>query len=76
MPASPDTLIDVKLSNVAIQTGLEGDDTTEITSGLKQGDRVVTQTIMPITTTASAPTSPFGGGGRGFGGGGGGGRGR
>jgi len=50
----------------AVQTGLVGTNTTEITSGLKAGDKVV----LPTTATRTTVT---GGGGRGFGGGGGGG---
>jgi len=77
-PADKDTLVGVTLKRVAVETGLVGNDTTEITKGLKEGDTIVVQTIEPEETTA-APTqgaaaggSPFGGG-RGFGGGGGGG---
>ncbi len=75
-------LIDVHLTKRPVKTGLEGDDTTEILSGLKAGDKIVTQTIEPAppTPAGGAPSSPFaGGGGRpggGGGGGGGGGRGR
>ncbi len=64
----------------AVKTGLEGDDTTEIVSGLKPGEKIVTQTIEPAPPTpAGGASSPFGGGNNrpgGGGGGGGGGRGR
>ena len=50
-----------------VQTGVAGTSTTEITSGLKAGDRVV----LPTTTTTRTTTGT--GGGRGLGGGGGGG---
>ena len=76
--ADPNTLVGVKLQRRAVETGLEGDDATEITSGLKVGEKIVTQTIVP-TPPASATagtSSPFAGGGGGRGGGGGGGRGR
>lgn len=71
----------VVLERRAIEVGFQGDDSSEILSGLKEGERIVTQTIKPqpkTATTTGAASSPFGGGGgaRGFGGGGGGGRGR
>jgi multidrug efflux pump subunit AcrA (membrane-fusion protein) len=66
-----------------VEVGVRGDEDTEITSGLKEGETVVTQIIEPVTETAP-PTGVGGpgmmGGGRGGfggrgGGGGGGGRG-
>jgi len=53
----PDALIDVKIEKRTVEVGLEGNDTVEITSGLKEGEMVVTQTIEPTPTTGS----PFGG---------------
>ncbi len=75
LPADPDTLVGVKTERRAVETGLVGDDATEITSGLKAGEKVVTQTIAPAAPSAAATgaSSPFGGG-RGPGGGGRGGR--
>ena len=73
LPADPDTLVGVKVERRAVETGLAGDDATEITSGLKAGDKVVTQTIAPAPAATSGASSPFGGG-RGAGGGGRGGR--
>jgi len=70
---------DVVLERRPVEVGFQGDDSVEILSGLKEGERVVTQTIkpQPKTPAAGAQASPFGGGGaRGLGGGGGGGRGR
>ncbi len=75
-PADPDALVDLKREHRKVETGVEGNDMTEITKGLKAGEKVVTQTIEPAPTTAQG--SPFGGGGfggggrGGFGGGGGG----
>ena len=69
LPADPDTLVGVKTQRRAVETGLVGDDATQITSGLKSGERVVTQTIAPVVATPAAASSPFGGG-RGPGGGG------
>jgi HlyD family secretion protein len=77
IPADPDTLVDIKKKRVAVEVGIEGNDSTEIVSGVKAGDPIITQTIEPAPTTAQG--SPFGGGGMGGGrggfGGGGGGRG-
>ena len=78
-PADPTLLTDITKNHVPVEVGLAGNDATEITSGIKEGDTVITQTIEPVTSAAPAQGSPFGGGnvgGRGFGGGGGGGRGR
>ena len=55
-----------------VQAGISSDTDTEITSGLNEGDTVVTGTIAKTTTTSSSSTSVFGGlrtGGGGFGGG-------
>ncbi|BDI29768.1 hypothetical protein CCAX7_18190 [Capsulimonas corticalis] len=73
----PNTLVGVKLEHRAVEIGLEGDDATEITSGLKPGEKVVTQTITPAPpAAATGASSPFAtGGGRGGPGGGRGGRG-
>ncbi len=74
----PGSFVNVKRTRVAVETGLEGNDLIEITSGLKGGETVVTQTIDPTPATAPGGAlggSPFGGGNRGFGGGGSGGRG-
>ena len=65
-PPDPDTLVQVKPIRRDVQVGLEGNDTTEITGGLKVGERIITQKIEPAPKTAG---SPFGG--RMFGGGGG-----
>lgn len=62
---------------VPVTTGLTSDSETEITSGLNEGDTIVTATIQPTgsKTTTSTGTSPFsalgGGANRGFGGAGG-----
>lgn len=61
-PADPDTLIGVKTQRRAVETGVEGDDDTEITSGLKPGERIVVETIAPAAPTAAGGGSPFGGG--------------
>lgn len=45
-----------------VEIGVMGNDATEITSGLKEGETVVTNIIVPTTTTG---TGTSGGGGRG-----------
>lgn len=61
--ADPNLLIGIKQEKRPIndkgEDGLEGNDTTEIVSGVKEGEKVITQTIEP--TTASAGGNPFGG---------------
>lgn len=72
-------LVNGKLVSVPVEIGLISDTDTEITSGLNEGDTVVTAVIQSTTTTSSSGTSVFsalnrGGGGGGnvrFGGGGG-----
>jgi HlyD family secretion protein len=46
-----------------VQVGLSSDMETEIVSGLKEGDEVVSRTITAKTTTAATAPSLFGGGG-------------
>jgi multidrug efflux pump subunit AcrA (membrane-fusion protein) len=52
-----------------VQTGVAGTNTTEITSGLKAGDKVVLPTTASRTTTTGTGGRGFGGGGGGGGGG-------
>jgi HlyD family secretion protein len=84
MPADPDMKVEVQKKQVRLtseQIGVEGNEYTEIVSGLKADDPIITQTIEPAPPSA-AQGSPFstgfgrggGGGGRGGGRPGGGGR--
>jgi multidrug efflux pump subunit AcrA (membrane-fusion protein) len=73
IPAEEGTLIDIKIEKVKVELGIEGNDTTEIKSGLAEGDQVVTQTVEPEPPKTGG-TSPFANTGRGGFGGGGGGR--
>lgn len=57
------------LTEVPVETGLTSDTSTEITSGLKEGETIVTSVTTTSTTSSTATTSPFSGT-RGFGGGG------
>lgn len=58
-----------KVTSVPVTTGLSSDSETEITSGLSEGDTVITSINLPTNGTTSQQTaSPFGGQG-GFGGG-------
>ena len=45
--ADPDLKIGVKVEKRVVTIGLEGNDTTEIKDGLKEGDPIITQTIEP-----------------------------
>ena len=62
-PADPTVLAGCKIENRPVQIGLQGDDTTEVTSGLKPGEIVVTETIKPAG--ADSGMAGFGGGGPG-----------
>ena len=57
---------DGKVSLVNVETGLTGDTQTEITSGINEGETVVTS-VITTTQTSSGSSSPFGGLNRGFG---------
>jgi HlyD family secretion protein len=57
-PADPTMRVDVNIKRQPVQAGLEGNETTEILSGVKPGDRVVTQKIEPTPETSG---TPFGG---------------
>ena len=58
--------------NQPVVTGVTDGTSTEITSGLKEGDEIVTKTITSTTKTTATTTAPsiLGGGGGGRGGGG------
>lgn len=58
-----------QMSQVDVETGLAADDYTEIVSGLKEGDTVVTSIVAATSSSSSSSTtSPFSTGNRGFGG--------
>lgn len=58
------------ITTVPVEIGLSNDTQTEITSGLSEGDLVVTGSTSTTTPTANSTTSPFSAfGGRGVGGG-------
>ena len=66
----PDTKVDVKKIRTAVEVGVQGNEVTEIKSGLKDGAVIVlseTEPEAPAATTA-AGGSPFGGGRPGGGG--------
>jgi HlyD family secretion protein len=71
-------MVNGKPENRDVQVGIAGPDTTEIVSGLKEGEEIVTRVIEPEQPQARAGQSPFqqnfrgprtpgGGGGRGGG---------
>ena len=57
--ADPALFVGVKPEKRKITVDLAGNDNTEVTEGLKVGDKVITQTIEP--TAPSAGGNPFGG---------------
>lgn len=59
------------LQQKSVQVGLSNDTSTEIVSGLSEGDQIVVRTITPTVTSASTAPSLLGGGGNRGGGGGG-----
>ncbi len=60
-PAEADALVVVKIEKRRVEVGVEGNETVEIVSGLKEGDPVVTQTIEPEAPTAGGAMGGFGG---------------
>ncbi len=56
--SDPNLLVEVKVKKTPVKVGLEGNDSSEITVGVKEGDRIITQTIEPSTTPAGG--NPFG----------------
>jgi HlyD family secretion protein len=59
--AEPDKtlLVEVKQEKKVVQTGLEGNDTTEVLEGIKEGEKVITQIIEPAPPVTGG--NPFGG---------------
>jgi HlyD family secretion protein len=57
-----EVLASTEVQRVAVATGISNDTVTEVTAGLKEGDRVVVTTVAP-STTPSGPRGIFGGGG-------------
>lgn len=56
----PNLKVEIKIEKRKVEVDLEGNDATEIKSGVKEGETVVLQVIEP--TVASPGGSPFGGG--------------
>ncbi|MDD5152866.1 MAG: efflux RND transporter periplasmic adaptor subunit [Candidatus Pacebacteria bacterium] len=54
-------------NKINVEVGLSNDSTTEIVSGLKEGDEIVTRTILPTTTKTTTASSLLSGGNRGTG---------
>ncbi|HEY3281906.1 MAG TPA: efflux RND transporter periplasmic adaptor subunit [Armatimonadota bacterium] len=57
----PNLLVGIKQRKRVVQIGLEGNDSTEITQGLKEGEQVVTQVIEPVAATPGPGGGPMGG---------------
>jgi HlyD family secretion protein len=54
------------LKPVQIKTGISDGISTEVLSGLNEGDRVVTGTVSTSSAIPASTSNPFGGGGGGF----------
>ena len=65
MDVDPNTFVDVKPIKTPVEIGLEGNDSTLIKSGLKEGDKIITQTIEPSPATSGGNQPRMGGGGPG-----------
>lgn len=63
--ADPALFVGVKLRKQPIDIGLEGNESTQIKSGVKEGDKLVTQTVEPTPTTGGSSGMPRMGGGPG-----------
>lgn len=62
MPPDPNTRIGIVIERRTVQVGQDGNDTTEIKSGLQAGEMVVTQTIIAAQAApAIAGAAAFGG---------------
>ncbi|MCC6730120.1 MAG: efflux RND transporter periplasmic adaptor subunit [Chthonomonadales bacterium] len=62
-PAEEGFVVDVRLEHRPVEVGVEGNESTEITSGLKAGEQVVVQTITPEPDRGGSPfaSGRFGG---------------
>jgi len=58
----PAVFVDVKPRKQLVEIGLEGNDSTEIKSGVKEGQKIVTQVIEPTPAGASSGMPRMGGG--------------
>ena len=58
-PPDPAVLVEIKDEKRKVEVGLEGNDSTEITTGLKPDETIVTQVIEPSTASSSSG-NPFG----------------
>jgi HlyD family secretion protein len=65
MPVDPTVFVGIKTERRTVQTGLVGDDNTEITGGLQAGEKIVVSTVASSSQTDAASSqsgsSPFGG---------------
>ncbi len=58
----PSVFVDLKIRKQQIEIGLEGNDVTEVKSGLKPGDKIITQTIEPAAAGSTTGMPRIGGG--------------
>ena len=64
-PADPTLLVGVRTTKTPVEIGLEGNDSTEIKSGIKEGATIVTQTIESSTAAPASAAGPGRGSGPG-----------
>ena len=60
--ADPNVFVGVKIVKQNIEIGLEGNESTEVKSGIKEGQKIITQTIEPSPVGASGGMPRMGGG--------------
>ena len=58
----PALVVDVKVRTQPVEIGLEGNDSTEIKSGVKEGEKIITQTIEPTPPGVTSGMPRMGGG--------------
>ena len=58
----PAVFVDVTVKKQPVEIGLEGNDATEVKSGVKEGQKIITQTIEPAAPGATGGMPRMGGG--------------
>lgn len=58
----PAVFVGVKIRKQPIEIGLEGNDSTEVKSGVKEGEKIITQTIEPTPAGGTGGMPRMGGG--------------
>jgi len=58
----PAVFVDVKIKKQPVEIGLEGNESTEIKSGVKEGEKIITQVIEPSPAGSTSGMPRMGGG--------------